>query len=374
MTWSFTIAKIAGTKVRIHLTFILLLAWLGTSFWVNGSPREALGGIAYLLTIFLCVLVHEFGHALAALRYGITTPSITLFPLGGLARLSRIPKDPGEELFIAVAGPLVNLLIATVLLLFKLELFFDSKIPTLELPTAGHFPGGLITQLIWINLILGLFNLIPAFPMDGGRILRAALGYFMTRESATKIAAMIGQALAIVGGLVAILTLQPILFLISLFVLFAARSEAAFVQTEHLLIGVTASDAAVAEFHTLKLSDSIDEATRLLLTTSQVDFPVVNDQGQCVALVTQAHLFKALREQGSHALVSDMIDVIPPQIEADAPLLEAWEKLRNSKLSAAAVVDHQGRLTRWLTMSNLSEYIITQSALQDFARHHGTTR
>ncbi|MDF2377981.1 MAG: site-2 protease family protein [Verrucomicrobiales bacterium] len=367
MSWSFTIAKIAGTKVRIHLTFILLLAWVGTSFWVNGSPAEALLGVAYIVTIFLCVLAHEFGHAAAALRYGITTPSITLFPLGGLARLSRIPKEPEQELFIAAVGPLVNLVIATVLLLFR------SQSSGWALPAPGEMPGNVLDLLIWINLILALFNLIPAFPMDGGRILRAILGYFMTRESATTIAAAIGQSLAVAGCLIAILTGQPILFLISLFVFFAAKSEATMVQTEHLLVGTTASDAAVTEFHSLHLTESIEEVVKCLLDTSQVDFPVVNDKGQCVAIVTQAQLFRTLRERGNHALVSDMIDVIPFQIEADAPLLEAWEKLRNSRLTAAAVVDKEGRLTGWLTMANITEYILAQTALHEFATHHGST-
>lgn len=366
MSWSFTIAKIAGTRVRIHLSFILLLAWLGAAFWVNGSPADALRGISYIITIFLCVLAHEFGHALAALRFGITTPSITLYPLGGLARLSRIPKEPEQELFIAIAGPLVNLVITTVLILFTFE------IPTWTLPTIDPIPGSFINHLIWINLILAVFNLIPAFPMDGGRILRAILGYFMTRESATRIAATIGQFLAIGGGIAALVTFQPILFLISVFVFFAAKAEALLVQTEHLLVGMTASDAAVSEFHTLKLTDSIDEAVKLLLDTSQVDFPVVNDHDQCIAMVNQTQLFKTLRASGNHAKVSDMIDVIPPQIDEDTPLLEAWEKLRTTKLPAAALVDEKGRLTRWLTLTNLSETIITRSALHDFAHDHHT--
>jgi stage IV sporulation protein FB len=366
MSWSFTIARIAGTKVRIHLTFILLLAWLGTSFWVNGSPLEAVRGVAYTITIFLCVLLHEFGHAFAALKYGITTPSITLFPLGGLARLSRIPKEPEQELFIAAAGPLVNLVIASVLLLFRFEAL------TWTLPTISNVPGNYLDHLIWINLVLALFNLIPAFPMDGGRILRALLGYFMTRESATTIAAAIGQSLAVAGCLLAVLTGHPILFLISLFVFFSAKSEADLVRTEHLLMGITASDASVTEFHTLKLTDTIDDVVKRLLETSQVDFPVVNDHGQCIAIVTQSQLFGTLREHGNNALVSDMIDTIPAQIEADAPLLEAWEKLRNSKLTAAADVDKEGRLTSWLTMSNLTEFILTQTALHDFATHHRT--
>ncbi|MDF1859123.1 MAG: site-2 protease family protein [Verrucomicrobiales bacterium] len=365
MSWSFTIAKIAGTRVRIHLTFILLLAWLGTSFWVNGSPLEAIRGVAYIISIFLCVLLHEFGHAFAALKYGITTPSITLFPLGGLARLSRIPKEPEQELFIAAAGPLVNLMIASILLLFRF------KALTWTLPTMGNVPGNYLDHLIWINLVLALFNLIPAFPMDGGRILRAILGYFMTREIATTIAARIGQSLAVAGCLVSILTGHPILLLISLFVFFAAKTEADLVRTEYLLMGITASDASLSEFHTLKLTDTIDEVVKQLLDTSQVDFPVVNDHGQCIAIVTQSQLFRTLREHGNNALVSDMIDTIPAQIEADAPLLDAWEKLRNSRLTAAAIVDGEGRLTRWLTMSNLTEFILTQSALHEFATHHG---
>jgi len=264
-------------------------------------------------------------------------------------------------LIVAMAGPLVNFLIATLLVLV------GGGLPTRELSFPPSGGSQFLATLLWINLFLGVFNLIPAFPMDGGRILRALLGFFTSRERATAIAAATGQSLALCGGILGIFTGNPILLLISVFVFFAAKSEESLVNTEHLLTGMTAREASLSEFHTVKMDDSLESVIDHVLHSSQVDFPVINDHGQCVSIATQAELFKALREQGSEAKVSDLVETIPAQIDGDTPLLEAWERLRSSRLPAAAVTDETGRLTAWLTLGNLSEVIMTRSALEEFA-------
>lgn len=359
MRWSFRIARIAGTEVRIHFTFLLLLAWIGISYALAAGVAAGIYGVVFVLLVFLCVLLHEFGHVFAALRYGITTPRITLLPFGGVASLSRIPRKPEQELFVAVAGPLVNVLIAGVLLLVR------QGVPAWSME--GGLPGGvsILDGLIWINLILVLFNMIPAFPMDGGRAFRALLGFLMPREKATEIAAKLGQMLAVFGGIFALFAGQPILLLVAIFVFFAAGSEASMVETEHVLEGVDAYDAAMSEFHSVNMDDTIRHAVDLMLRGSQADFPVVNQRGQCIGIVTRNALIQSLREAGPEAPVSDVVEKLPPQIEAETPAVEAWQALLKSGLPGAPVVDEEGKLVRWFTRENLSELILARTAIAE---------
>jgi len=355
----------AGTEVRIHFTFLLLLAWIGIATAASSGAAAGVNVVLFLLLIFLCVLLHEFGHVAAALRYGITTPRITLLPFGGVASMSRIPKQPLHELVVALAGPMVtmvNVVIAGVLILAR------QGFPVWD-ESAG-MPGGgnLLDGLIWVNVTLVAFNLIPAFPMDGGRAFRAILSFFVSREKATSVAATLGQMFAVGGGILALVNGQPILLLVAIFVFFAAGSEASMVETEHILEGVDARGAAMSEFHSLKMSDSIQDAIDLILNGSQADFPVVNDVGQCVGIATRNEIIRALREEGPDHRIADSLEAIPSQVDEDLPAVEAWQKLIQSGLPAVAVVDKEGRLTHWLTGENLSEVIMTRSAVDQSNR------
>ncbi len=361
MTWSYKVARIAGTEVRIHLTFFLLLVWVGASVGSVSGPEAGLRTVGLILLVFLCVLLHEFGHVAAALKYGITTPKITLYPIGGIASLTRIPKRPVEELIVSLAGPLVNFVIAILLLIASIGL----SEPSIQI--GQHVGFSLIQQLIGINLILGIFNLIPAFPMDGGRALRAVLAMRIDREKATMVAARVGQSFAIVGGVLGIFSHQPILFLVSLFIFFAAGAENAVAETEHVLDGLSASDAAMREFHTLKLSDSVHHAIDLILDGSQPDFPVVNDDGQCIGIATRNSILRTLRDMGPAALISDSVQKVPAQIDSHLSAVEALRKLSESGLPGAAVVDREGRIQQWLTAENIQELILSRSAMHHFA-------
>ena len=363
MSWSVKIARIGGTEVRIHLTFLLLLLWVGVSTGSESGAAAGLRIVVLLLLIFLCVLLHEFGHVLAALRYGITTPKITLYPIGGIASMSRIPTRPAHELVVALAGPMVNFIIVAVLLLVSGGI----QTPETETGVAVGTELSMMQQLIWINLILGIFNLIPAFPMDGGRVLRATLAMFLSREKATRAASRIGQLFATAGGIFAVLAHHPVLLLVSIFIFFAAGAENAVAESEHELEGLRASDAAMREFHTLKMDDSIHHAVDLILDGSQFDFPVVNSEGQCVGISTRNEILRTLRDEGPAALVSDSVQDIPVQIEADLSAVEAWKKLAESGLPGAAVVDRKGRIRQWLTSENINELILTRAATRHFA-------
>jgi len=218
MQWSYRIARVSGIDVRIHITFLLLPAYFAFVQWREAGPGAAAQAVLFILLLFCCVLLHEFGHALAGRRYGIRTPDITLLPIGGVARMLAIPDKPVQELVIAVAGPAVNVAIAAIL---APVLYF----------TGGLFSGPatefrqLLHNLLLVNLGLVIFNLIPAFPMDGGRILRSILAMWRPWTSATRIAARTGQVLAVLFALAAIWQENLILILISIFVFGGARQE-----------------------------------------------------------------------------------------------------------------------------------------------------
>ena len=227
MSWSITLFRVAGSEVRIHITFLLLLAWIGIAQYNTGGAAAAFDTVAFVIAVFACVTLHELGHALAARRYGIATPDITLLPIGGLARLQRLPEKPSEEIVIALAGPAVNVVIALLLILilgFNIDPANMSAIDDPRVDFAARLAG--------VNILLVLFNLIPAFPMDGGRVLRAGLASKMSYRTATRIASYVGQGMAVLFGLFAIWTFNPVLFFIALFVFSAARQEAKMVLQE----------------------------------------------------------------------------------------------------------------------------------------------
>ncbi|MEI6278028.1 MAG: site-2 protease family protein [Verrucomicrobiae bacterium] len=224
MRWSYRIARVAGIDVKIHVTFLLLLAWFGWMYWQAGGMAGAVEGVGFTLALFLCVLLHEFGHAFAARAYGIRTPDITLLPIGGVARLERMPDKPVQELVVALAGPAVNVAIALVLI-FVLA----AKISLSNFSGLDRVGGSLTAQLLWINIVLVAFNAIPAFPMDGGRVLRALLAMKLDHFLATTIAARVGQVLA-VGFAVVGWFGSPMLLFIALFVFSGAQQELAYAR------------------------------------------------------------------------------------------------------------------------------------------------
>jgi len=231
MRWSWKVASVAGIPVRIHVTFFLLLVWL---FW-SGAARglaHAAEGVGFILAAFACVVLHEFGHALTGRRYGVVTRDITLLPIGGVARLDRIPRRPSQEVAVALAGPLVNVVIAGTLLLV---MRFSSRMYDFGDP--GLLERSFIARLFAFNVGVTAFNLIPAFPMDGGRVLRAILAMRLDYVRATRVAAIVGQAIAFVLGFLGLVGSNPILMLIAFFVFIAAGQESEFVRMRAVFEG-----------------------------------------------------------------------------------------------------------------------------------------
>ncbi len=218
----YQLGTLARIGIYVHWTTVVMFAGLFFYYlWLGASPGAALAGVALVACIFGCVILHELGHALMARRYGIPTLDITMYPIGGVARLERIPREPGQELWIALAGPAVNLGLAALLFAFNMVAGLSVSIRTL-IPPDTSFLG----MLMWVNLILAGFNMLPAFPMDGGRVLRSWLASHLSYRRATQIAAVVGQGMAVLFGLYGLFNFNPVLLFIALFIFFGARQEA----------------------------------------------------------------------------------------------------------------------------------------------------
>ncbi len=356
MGWSFPVGTVKGTTIRVHLTFLLFLVWIGGTHYLRGGAAAAATGVLFMALLFTCVLLHEFGHVIAARRYGVQTPDITLLPIGGVAQLERVPEKPGEELVVALAGPAVNVAIAALLALAL------GGVPSASDGLAVENPGmGLLARLFWVNVSLVLFNLIPAFPMDGGRVLRALLAYRLGYTRATRIAASIGQAVAFGLGLLGLFG-NPLLLFIALFVYMGAASEASAVQLREAGQRMIASDAAVTRFDALSPSSTIEDAVESLLRTSQHEFPVVDGAGRLRGVVTREDMIRALREQGADTPVLDVMRRDIPVMHHRQPLDEALRVLRGGKLPAIGVADADGKLLGLITPENVGELMMVQAA------------
>lgn len=354
--WSFRLGRMLGVDVYVHLTFLLLLGFIGVAHGLAGrSVDAALTGVLFFAGIFLCVLLHEFGHALAARRYGIKTTDITLLPIGGLARLERIPEKPVQELVVALAGPAVNLVIAAGL---AVGLWLGGYWQTLS--SLGLTGGNIFERLLVANVFLVLFNLLPAFPMDGGRVLRSLLAMRLDYARATNIAAGIGKGMAVLFGFAGLFG-NPMLLLIALFVWIGASQEAAAAQMKSSFVGATVRDAMLTDFRVLSPRNSLGDASKLLLTGSQTDFPIV-DGGRVVGILDHAALFQSLRERGDLALVGEVMRSGFITLRADQSLDDALTEVRAEGGLTMAVTE-DGRFVGLLTPENVGEFFMIRRAL-----------
>ena len=353
MGWSFSIGRLLGSELRVHATFFLLLAWIGAAAWIASGPQAALVNIAFILALFACVVAHEFGHALMARRFGIRTPDITLLPIGGMARLERMPEKPGQEIAVALAGPAVNLVIWVVL---SVLLGAGASMEALE---AIEDPGtGFLARLAAVNLFLVLFNLIPAFPMDGGRVLRAALAIPMGRARATQAAARAGQGIAFLFGFWGLTSGNPILLLIAVFVFMAAASESSHVTMHEAARAHPARDAMITAFEPLAPGDTLETAAQALIRTTQGEFPVIGPDGHLQGILTRGAIMSGIQDgQRTRPVAQAMVADIP-QVRLDSPLEDALDALAETGAPGVAVTDRAGRLLGYITRENLGEWMV----------------
>lgn len=355
MRWSYRIATIAGTAVKLHVTFIALVLFLAWRAHAVGGAPAALWSTLFFLTIFACVLAHEFGHILMARRFGVHTPDVILLPIGGLARLQRIPEQPRQELLIALAGPAVTLVIAVALGGYLLATGRALSVGWLDLS------GSFVEQLMQVNVWLLLFNLIPAFPMDGGRVLRAVLASRFGMVRATRVAAAVGQGFAVLLGLYGF-TRNPILLLIAIFIFMGAGAEASAVVTRTAGRGVRVAQMMVRDFRTLPVYATLEQAAQLLLEVEQREFPVLDNWGHVEGILTRDNLTRGLRELGAGATVAQVMTVNPPALTPDVEFVEALDRLRGSGIPALPVVDAGGRLVGLVTMDNITDLLLLRRA------------
>ncbi len=362
MKWSFRLTTISGTEVRIHLTFFILLAFVAMQGMAGGhGVAGALDAVVLVSAMFFCVLLHEFGHVFAARGYGIRTPDITLLPIGGMARLERMPRNPFHEFVVAVCGPMVNVAIAaTIYLVVGVTTELD---PEFQFHQPGHFWEKL---MVW-NLFMVAFNMIPAFPMDGGRVFRAILAMFFDYSKATRWAASLGQGIALFVVLYMLLSghFQPVLLLIAFFIFMAAGQEANHVQQQEETRDMRVRDAMLTEFHVLEHKALLRDVVELLIAGSQQDFPVINESGDLQGILTRRQLITTLAEHGPGYPAQLVVQPSADQLHPSADLNDALTRLQISGQTALPVMDPiTGSLVGLLTTENVGETLMVRAALR----------
>lgn len=362
MKWSFKLFKMAGIDVYVHATFFILLIWIGISYWtLAGTISAAISGVVFVLALFACVVLHEFGHALTARRYGITTEKITLLPIGGVASLHHMPSDPRQEITVALAGPAVNIVIAGLLWLWLT--LTNSLVPFAEL---DFIKGSFLQRLMVINLVLAIFNLLPAFPMDGGRVLRAALAFRMDHVRATQVAAAVGQGLALWLGLFGLLY-NPFLIFIALFVWIGAAAEAESEKIKSTISDSTVGKAMLTDFHVLSPNDHLSHAIELTLAGSQNDFPVIDERGNekiPVGVLTQEDMLKGLQAGGKQSLVKDYMQSEIQSVDINESLESILDRFRKHRCPLISITQNQ-HMVGVINLENIVELISIESALNE---------
>jgi Zn-dependent protease/CBS domain-containing protein len=316
-------------------------------------------------------VLHELGHALAARRYGIQTREIILLPIGGVARLERVPEKPGQEVVVALAGPGVNMILITLLAAMLSLMGVDSEQAIahgLAFAWAESGPLKIVLEFLLVaNISMLVFNMIPAFPMDGGRVLRALLAMVMPYTRATRIAAQVGQGFALIFAAVGVFYLRsPLLVFVALFVFMAAGEERALVQTRASLSGLPVSAAMVTAFMSLETRHELQHAVDLMLAGDQKDFPVL-EGGHYLGMLDRTGLVQALQKEGPDAPVGRAVRTDVEPVEASWPLERALQVMRAGRHSSIPVV-LRGQLIGLLTLENVSELLMVQEARQ---RHAG---
>ncbi len=359
MRWSITIGSVGGTEVKIHITFLLFLAWIAFSGWSRGGAAAALDSTIFIILLFACVVLHEFGHITAARRYGIKTPEVTLLPIGGVSSLERLPSDPAQELVVALAGPAVNLVIGLALIA-ALGSAHPADLEQIDNPNLS-----LLGRLAVANIFLVVFNLIPAFPMDGGRVLHALLAMRVGGSRATEIAARIGQALAFGLGFLGLFG-NPLLLFIAIFVYIAAGGEAQMSAAHEALKGVSVGDAMETRFTPVSIDANLAQAVDALLATAQHEFPVVDAFGKPAGLLTRDDILSAVREHGGDEPAAKFMRSGVESVRAAEPVEGLFDRLQDPGAAALYVTDAAGKIVGLLTRQALGEVMMIRAARPDW--------
>lgn len=358
MKWSWRVGRVAGINVYLHATLLILIGWVGYEYYRwRHQPRDVVEAVLFISCFFVIVLLHELGHAMAARHYGIRTRDITLMPIGGLARMECLPAEPYQELVVALAGPAVNILLAVVYWGAVNPMTDAMNLEQLHVG-GGHF----LHKLVWANVGMAVFNLVPAFPMDGGRVLRALLAMRLDHARATRWAVDVGQALAFAFGAIGLYTMHPLWVFVALFVYLGAEQELDMARMRSALTGVPIQRVMITDLRTLRPDDPLERAVEHTLAGFHQDFPVMEGEA-VIGVLTRKTLLTALAQKGPNAPVREAMErdfhTARPGEEAET----VFSRLQTSECHSLPVIDH-GRLVGVVTTENLGEYLMIQSALR----------
>jgi Zn-dependent protease/predicted transcriptional regulator len=354
MKGSLKLGKIAGIGLFVHWTFSLLILFIVyTNYKAGQNSIQILWSVLFILCIFLTVFMHELGHALTAKKFGIKTKDITLLPIGGVAQLERLPEKPSEELMVAFAGPMVNIILALLTSLF-ISLPNTSEEMVAELEN-GVNAGNFFLNFYLVNIILAFFNLIPAFPMDGGRVLRALLSYKLERHQATKIAARIGQALAIGFVLLGFYS-NPFLIFIGIFVFMGAQIESEYTESKYMLKGYKVRDVLMKQYPTIDYNETLETAVKLMLDSQNKHF-LVTENGIPMGTLNREQIIAALAKKEGETRLSSIMDRELILLQADDLLEDIFELVYKNKSTLMLVID-DNQLIGTLDTENLLEFIL----------------
>lgn len=373
MNWSVRVGRVRNIDIRVHVTFVFIVLFFAFQYWGMGSQglRGAFFGVIYALLLFGCVVLHELGHSLVAQRFGVKVVDITLWPIGGVARMEEMPRKPWQELLVSVSGPAVNLVIAAVLAVFGVS--FAAVQGIADLTQLRQIMGQptwqtMLLYLLSTNVALALFNLIPAFPMDGGRVLRSLLALALPYLQATRIAVAVGQGMALLLGLAGLLIPgQLSLLLIALFIFFGAGQEGQMTAARELLGDLRVSQAASLNTRTVLPTDPLSHVLDLTLSTHQADFMVLEGD-RLVGVLSRAAVMDALRKRGVDVLVGEVMCPDHPTVQPSDTLLLAQRVMSGATCQALPVMEG-GRPVGLLTMADINEaYALMAIAPQSFVR------
>lgn len=361
MKGNLNIGRVLGIKIKIHWTFLFLLLWIALEqIRSQASDEGVLFNLAFVGIVFFCVVLHELGHASVARGFGVKTKKITLYPIGGVASLERIPEDPKQEFLIAIAGPLVNLVLA-MLLYFAIPIssYTSQSFGELLIVLNTFTFQNLLLYTFVANISLFVFNLIPAFPMDGGRIFRALLAMFMDRVKATGVAVIVGQFIAVLLLLIGLLY-NPVLIFIALFIFMSAYGENTFVKHNALLKDHTVKEAMLTAITTFTPNDTIKDVIDVLLTGSETNFVIVNNDNSVAGILYREDVIKHSKNRSKS--IDEVMTKKHHPILVNSNLKEAYARLVTDKKPFFAVTD-KNKLVGAIDFSNISEFIMLESQL-----------
>jgi len=365
MRWSISIGKIAGTVVRIHVTFLIFLLIIGILVFRQNGAEAAWDAVAFITLVFTCIVLHEFGHILVARFFGVKTRDVTLFPIGGVANIERMPERPYQELLVAISGPLVNLGI-----FLGLSLLFSKQLSDFDIEKINDTGTSLAIRIAAANLILMIFNLLPAFPMDGGRVLRALLAMWTTKSKATKIAASIGQGMALLIGFMGFFG-NPMLIVIAAFIFIAAGSEAETAAFHDIIHDLTIRDAMLEAPARLHPSDTIRKAIDHLLGSTENEFLVIDQAGPEIGTITRDMLLLALASHDDGTQISALMSRPEHSVYENDPLEKALTIFEGCNDQALIVKDIHHEISGLISRAAISQAILIKSARPDWKFYRG---